>query len=262
VEASVTALHDSRKFSHIKQWQVAGVVCATGGLLGGFYSTNLGLYLLDIVDYFINNVAMLLVGLMEGIAAGWIYGIKQQKEKLGDSAVHVFAASWMLGTVIFTVLAHEVSTGIGLLVGILIYIIGSGIAIKIAKVEPKEAAKELFLGNIEPLREDLNAVVCGNGGWKIPFVWSLCIKFFLPIVLIVMFSLTIAANFRAPYGNYTPDYQAIGLVVALVGLGTMCLSFVAPDLFEPWMPPESQKRVALGHEEAGKEMVKLVGGSP
>jgi SNF family Na+-dependent transporter len=98
VEASVTALADSRAFSHIKQMHVALAACIigahtdtlthkhththtthththtranthvhthanthtrkhthTGAVLGAFYSTNLGLYLLDVVDYFINK---------------------------------------------------------------------------------------------------------------------------------------------------------------------------------------------------------------
>jgi hypothetical protein len=56
-----------------------------------------------------------------------------------------------------------VSAGIGVLVGVLVYIIGSVIAIKLAKLDTKEAAKELFLGNVESLREDLNKVVTTTG---------------------------------------------------------------------------------------------------
>jgi hypothetical protein len=56
-----------------------------------------------------------------------------------------------------------VSAGIGVLVGVLVYIIGSVVAIKLAKLDAKEAANELFLGNVESLREDLNKVVTTTG---------------------------------------------------------------------------------------------------
>jgi SNF family Na+-dependent transporter len=254
VEASVTALADSRAFSHIKQMHVAAAACLLGAVLGAFYSTNLGLYLLDVVDYFINNVAMLLVGLMEAIAGGWVYGIAQQKEEVGNTAVYVFAATWLFGTILITVTAQVLSAGIGVLVGLLVYIIGSALAIKLAKVEAREAAKELFLGNVESLREDLNKVVTANGGWRIPFFWSVCIKFFIPIILIVMFSLTVTAQIKQRYGDYTWGYQLLGVTIAVLGISAMLLSFVAPDAFERWMPPMEKKRIALGREGKGVEM--------
>jgi NSS family neurotransmitter:Na+ symporter len=57
-------------------------------LIGILYTTRGGLYWLDIVDYFMNNYGLLVVGLVQCIAVGYFYSYDDLKEflnaKLGD----------------------------------------------------------------------------------------------------------------------------------------------------------------------------------
>jgi Na+/melibiose symporter-like transporter len=71
-----------------------------------------------------------------------------------------------------------------------------------------------------------------------------------------MFSLTVTAQIKQKYGDYSWGYQLLGVIIAMFGISAMLLSFVAPDMFDPWMPPVSKKRIALGHEGEGMEMSK------
>ncbi len=52
--------------------KVVAVICTIGFLIGILYSTGAGLYLLDIIDNFINNYGIVVVGLLEVILIGWI----------------------------------------------------------------------------------------------------------------------------------------------------------------------------------------------
>ncbi len=48
--------------------------CLAGFLMGLLYVTNAGLYWLDIVDHFFNEFSLLLMGIFEAIALGWLLG--------------------------------------------------------------------------------------------------------------------------------------------------------------------------------------------
>lgn len=52
--------------------KVVATICLLGIGIGSFYSTGAGLYLLDIIDNFINNYGIVVVGLLEVVLIGWI----------------------------------------------------------------------------------------------------------------------------------------------------------------------------------------------
>ena len=52
--------------------KVVAVICIIGIAIGSLYSTGAGLYLLDIIDNFINNYGIVVVGLLEVVLIGWI----------------------------------------------------------------------------------------------------------------------------------------------------------------------------------------------
>lgn len=55
-----------------KREKVVTIICIVGFLVSTLYSTGAGLYILDIVDNFINNYGIVVVGLLEVILIGWI----------------------------------------------------------------------------------------------------------------------------------------------------------------------------------------------
>lgn len=76
VEAIDTALTDKLK---VRREIIALVVCILGFLAGIIYTTNAGLYFLDIVDHYITNVSLIVIGILECIAVGWIFGANKMR---------------------------------------------------------------------------------------------------------------------------------------------------------------------------------------
>ncbi len=72
VEAINTALKDN--FKSLSSKKISLLVCIIGFLGGVLYTTNAGLYFLDIIDHFVSNFNLLLAGILEAILLGWIYG--------------------------------------------------------------------------------------------------------------------------------------------------------------------------------------------
>ena len=77
VEAISAAVID--KFGW-KRDKVVTSMCIIGFLVSIVFATNAGLYLLDIMDNFINNYGIVVVGLLEAFVIGWIVKPKEIRE--------------------------------------------------------------------------------------------------------------------------------------------------------------------------------------
>ena len=74
VEAINITVMDKTKW---KRELIALVVCGLGFLVGILYTTGAGLYFLDLVDHFVTNFNLIIIGILECIAVGWVYGAEK-----------------------------------------------------------------------------------------------------------------------------------------------------------------------------------------
>ena len=81
VEAAVAAGMDRWKFS---RKAINLFTCGVAFLLGLIFCTQSGLYWLDIVDHFINNFGLVLIGLFECLAIGWVFGTKKMRDYINS----------------------------------------------------------------------------------------------------------------------------------------------------------------------------------
>ena len=58
--------------------------CGLAFLLGLIFCTTAGLYWLDIVDHFINNFGLVLIGLFECLAIGYVFGAKKMRDYINS----------------------------------------------------------------------------------------------------------------------------------------------------------------------------------
>ncbi len=71
VEAIDTVIMDKIK---MKRELIALIVCLLGFFAGIIFTTNAGLYFLDVIDHFVNSYSLIVVGILECIAVGWVLG--------------------------------------------------------------------------------------------------------------------------------------------------------------------------------------------
>jgi neurotransmitter:Na+ symporter, NSS family len=72
VEAVNTVITD--KFNNVRKNDIAFLVCSISLALGVIFTTGAGLYFLDVFDHFITNFTLVIIGIFESIAIGWVYG--------------------------------------------------------------------------------------------------------------------------------------------------------------------------------------------
>lgn len=120
IEAVTSAVIDKLNWSRKK---AATVVCGTGFIVSMAFATNGGLLLLDLVDYFINNVALLSSCLLELLVVGWlvkIADIRQYANSISDFTIGKwfelcirFISPIMLAVILVTNLYKTLAEGYG-----------------------------------------------------------------------------------------------------------------------------------------------------
>ena len=64
--------------------QISIIVCSAAAIAGAIYTTRAGLYLLDIVDHFVTSYNLILVGILQSILVGWIYGAEKMRRYINQ----------------------------------------------------------------------------------------------------------------------------------------------------------------------------------
>jgi len=71
--------------------KISFIVCSAAAIAGVIYTTRAGLYLLDIVDHFVTNYNLILVGICQSILVGWIYGAEKMRRYINQ------VSDWKVG---------------------------------------------------------------------------------------------------------------------------------------------------------------------
>jgi len=92
-------------------------------LIGIVYTTKSGLYWLDIVDYFMNNYGLLVVGILQCIAIGYFYNYRKMREYANSKSDFAIGPWWdfcvkyltpiVVGFLFITSIVDRVSTSYG-----------------------------------------------------------------------------------------------------------------------------------------------------
>ena len=82
IEALACSIKD--KFN-VNRGKLVTAICICGFLGSVIFTTNIGLFVLDIVDHFINNYGLLVGGLLECILVGWMLKTKAMRQHVNNS---------------------------------------------------------------------------------------------------------------------------------------------------------------------------------
>lgn len=88
IEAFTSAVQDKFNFSRGK---IVTTVCIVGFAGSFLFTTNVGLFWLDIVDHFLNQYGLIVVGIIEALVVGWLYRTDRLK-------AHIVANLGLSGT--------------------------------------------------------------------------------------------------------------------------------------------------------------------
>ncbi|KAL8449517.1 hypothetical protein Emed_003168 [Eimeria media] len=101
IQPIVDLLLQSRAFAgKLKLWVTSLCLCVSCCLLGFFFCLRSGLVVLETADFHWGVVGLLLIGTMESLAFGWVYGLGRQRRHVGGRAAYGFVAVYVSALVL------------------------------------------------------------------------------------------------------------------------------------------------------------------
>ncbi len=90
-EAVIVTFIDKFKIQRKKMYRI---VCLGGFIISSVFATGAGLYILDIVDYFVNNFVIVTVGLLEALIVSYVFGIKKFQDLANRDSIQEVRSLW------------------------------------------------------------------------------------------------------------------------------------------------------------------------
>lgn len=269
-EAATTVIKDARS-THIMPTQLIAAITTLVGLCASLlYVSDIGLYVLDVVDHYVNSFLIIGIGILHAVAAGWTYRRQDVARAIGvrgSFALACVEAGWLSAAIVgngigFGILADATALSafpgggpvLGAVLALLLIVIGTSAGLALALLG-KDAAQQgttaaqrarlLLMGPVDRVVEDLNAGIeqmydpsIQGVPWRIPQAWSIAVKFVIPSILSLVFSSNLNDLIRVGgfYGGYSMGYQAFGCAIVLLGFSFVVLGLVAPHAYDGLWP--------------------------
>ncbi|KAL8672424.1 MAG: hypothetical protein Q9168_003102 [Polycauliona sp. 1 TL-2023] len=254
LDVVVTAIMD--RYGHkLKRPVVAAVLVLVAFLISLMYCTQFGYYLLDGVDRWINNLALVFVVWSELALFTTVYRHKDVLMETGKPAWIIYNGGYFLGQILGVAVGQGVNGGAGAGLGLGIFFIGVIISVFLCKTPTAPASRfwnnnpylkrfwflAFYSGN--QLRRDLNVIVGSGKNWNIPIFWSPLIRYISAPILFIVYSFAYPEFWTL---RNDPPY-IFGFILAHFCLKFAISSLVLPryyDVFVPMHRLDDGKRVA------------------
>jgi len=153
IEPISSGLHDKWEISKAK---VTGIMCIVGFSFSMLFSAGNGLHFLEIVDHFIANFGLVMIGLMECLVLGWFFALPKLREHANSTSEIKIGRWWdvlikyVIPTILVTLLVVSIYNNIAdpyqgypwwiiLIVGILPLVVLFVMSFVLMKFKPKGA---------------------------------------------------------------------------------------------------------------------------
>ncbi|KAL9027713.1 MAG: hypothetical protein Q9196_003808 [Gyalolechia fulgens] len=253
LDVIVTGIMD--RYGHkVPRPLVAAVLVVVAFLISLMYCTEFGYYLLDGVDRWINNLALVFVVWSEFALSTTIYRFKDVFTQTGKPAFAFWNGGYFLGQIIGVAVGHHVSGGAGAGLGLGIFAVGAGISLLLCKT-PTAPAPSFWNNNAflkrfwylafysgNQLRRDLNVIVASGKNWSIPMLWGPLVRYISAPILFIVYSLAYPEFWTL---RNDPVY-VFGFILAHFCLVFAVVGVVLPryyDVFVPMHRLDDGKRV-------------------
>ncbi|KAK5167527.1 uncharacterized protein LTR77_007226 [Saxophila tyrrhenica] len=243
LDVIVTGIMD-KTGTRIPRPVVATTAVVVAFLISLMYCTRFGYYLLDGVDRWINNLALVFVVWSELSLSTTIYRWRDVYGQVGVPAYALWNAGYFLGQILGVTVGHVVSPAAGAGAGFGAFFAFTIPAMLIGRTPDAEAPgffdrsgltrKLYFLafysGN--QLRRDLNVIVGTGNNWNIPVFWAPMIRYISSPILFIVYSFAYPEFWTL---RNDPVY-VFGFILAHFCLVAVVLSLMTPRFFDVFVP--------------------------
>lgn len=217
VEATSTVISDTPKGRSIPRKCTALFLCLTGALFSTIFCFNWGFTYFDVVDHYLAVYLMLLLGIFQCFAAGWIWGFDDAIKQAGKVSVYINFIGYWTPYVLLGILAYHVfpdSSWVSMPVFWAIQIIVWLVSWLTSKLRFCDWYDFVFLSGVRALARSMSKLSKKSEDvfpwWEdvFEFWWGFSIKYFIPWAIWWLLMLQLQQDVTADsetgngYGNY------------------------------------------------------------
>lgn len=193
------------------------------------FCTNWGFVLFDVIDHYLCTYLLFLVGLFQCFGCAWSFDVEKTmtySEGHKKSLQYLTFSFWiyLLIVGIVFVLTELIPVGIIVMfVGLFLFILIP--SFYISKLPFQQWYAEVALCGVRRIGYSMTKM--GRDGnrvqwWEGPFVqyWAIAVKYVIPSILWFLLVNNTKDDIDKTYGGYAAHWQAIGMVVPILGLVT------------------------------------------
>jgi len=234
IEAATTVIGDTKFGRENPRWLVALIMCVVGAAISTIFCSNWGFTYFDVVDHYLANYLMLIVGILQCFGACWMYKISDyENEEKTYRAKKIQLLGYWVPLIILGILGNFLTYEWALPASILAFWIiqlfvwaaswfSSGLSVK-------EWYKKVFFYGARDL-----AIMISKGSianpeetpmWRYPFEvwWSFSMKYFFSWAVWTLCMRYLRNDLPLEegetfYGNYHIFWQLMGFLYPLAGL--------------------------------------------
>lgn len=295
-EAICTVVYDADVNTYrwkLSKQTISGIACVSGCIGSLLFCFDTGMYWLDIVDFYINNYGMVLLGVMESSACGWFYGYDRIEAKLGKEACLIYRVGFWSSLMFGSVLSFCLSTpegeegsvtftgGLGAdawIPGFLIGMAGWGGSAYYAFTKISDEGKALPMGeqlwlllgweNVEILRDFMNSNGVGEEQWATMrhttagemragvhhSTIGIWWGFFVKYWIPIILTIVLISSLKENSYNPYGGYEWSQLMVGILIFSSMIIIVVLVAIFPQYMTQKADEAAADAEKKAQAEL--------
>mmetsp|Transcript_38557 Transcript_38557/g.58700 ORF Transcript_38557/g.58700 Transcript_38557/m.58700 type:complete len:403 (-) Transcript_38557:56-1264(-) len=227
IEAASTVICDTTWGRNYPRMYVAFLLCTFGYVLSIPFCTNWGFILFDVVDYYMSNTLLILVGILQCFGCGWGFDAENTYRKSSNHATGLlvlFFGFWGSISILALIFVLIEKITIGLIVtSAVVLLVVSPLSFAMSKMSLKDWYNEIFMCGVRKLGYSMSMLNRDDDGkmkaWEPYFVFyfGFTIKFSTPVALMFIFINAIKRNVETPYGGYSTFFQVVGIIIPILG---------------------------------------------
>ena len=205
----MTVIEDTEVGKKASKFTIAAMLCLAGAIGSTVFCFNWGFTLFDIVDHYLNVYLVLLMGILQSVACGWIFGNDDALATGARASVWVLTIGYFVLLVPLAILAYFAfpeASWIAIPVFWVYFIVIAFISFLISRLHFKVWYREVFFAGVRPVALKMMSLSTTpyTTVWSelFQFWWCFSIKFIFPWAIWWLLVMTAAKDIEIPYEKY------------------------------------------------------------
>lgn len=209
VEAVLTVVQDTVIGQKVSKLKLSLALCLAGVIGSTIFCFNWGFTLFDVVDHYLNVYLVLLMGILQAVSVGWVFGNSDALATGAKAAVWVLTGGYfglLLPLGLLAYFAFPEASWVAIPVFWAYFIVISLISFGISRLSFKVWYREIFFSGVRPVALKMMSLSIRpyTAVWSelFQFWWCFSIKFIFPWAIWWLLVMTAAKDIELPYEKY------------------------------------------------------------